>query len=226
VPFWLASTLSTGLYGFVSTKIKSIKIPLAVGFLLLTGGMVGLATINPNDSTSAIVFSGLAGCGFGAPLVLCVVGMQLSTPHSLIATATAVTVTTRSMAASVFTAIFAAALSDRLAKNVPSYVAEAALKAGLPPASLVGFVGAIATDDTAAIPTIPGVTPAIIGAALVALKQAFADGIRVVYIIASPFALLGVICCYFIGDLKKIMTYHVDAPVEELHAKRHVDGQA
>lgn len=124
-----------------------------------------------------------------------------------------------------FTAIFAAALTDRITKDLPAYVAEAALKAGLPMSSLKLFVGAIATGDTTAVPTIPGVTPAIIGAALVALKQAFADSVRVVFIIASPFALLGVIGCYFIGDLKKIMTYHVDAPVEELHAKHHVKGE-
>jgi hypothetical protein len=217
--------MSTVFYGFVSTKIKSIKIPLAIGFLLLTGGIVGLATIEPGDSTRAIVFSGLAGCGFGAPLILCVAGTQLSTPHSLIATATAVTVTTRAVGSTVFTAIFAAALTDRLNKYIPSYVAEAALKAGLPPASIKAFVGAITTSDTAVASTIPGVTPTIIGAALTALKQAFADAIRVVYIIAAPFALLAAICCYFIGDLKKVMTYRVDAPVEELHAKHHVELQ-
>ncbi len=49
VLFWLDSTLSTGFYGFVCAKTKSIKIPVAVGFLLLTSGMIGLTTIEPDD---------------------------------------------------------------------------------------------------------------------------------------------------------------------------------
>jgi hypothetical protein len=36
-----------------------IRAPLFVGFLLLTGGMVGLATIQPEDDLQALIFSGL-----------------------------------------------------------------------------------------------------------------------------------------------------------------------
>lgn len=192
-----------------------------VGFLLLTAGIVGFATVQPSDSTSAIIFSGLAGMGFGGPLVLIIAGVQLSTPHHLIATATAVTTSARAVSATVFTAIYAAALNTRLAEYIPSYVAEAALGAGLPKSSLGAFIEALAGNDAAALPNIPGVTPAIIKTGVAALTQAFADGLRVVYIIAAPFGVLACIACFFLGDLKKTMSYHVDAPVEDLHAKRH-----
>lgn len=192
-----------------------------MGFLLLTAGIVGFATIQPSNSTNAIIFSGLAGIGFGGPLVLIIAGVQLSTPHHLIATATAVTTSARAVSATVFTAIYAAALSTRLGEYIPSYIAEAALSAGLPKSSLGAFIEALAGDDTAALPNIPGVTPAIINAGIIALTQAFADGIRVVYIIAAPFGILACTACFFLGDLKKTMNYHVDAPLEDLHAKRH-----
>jgi hypothetical protein len=123
-----------------------------------------------------------------------------------------------------FTAIYAATVSTRLAKYIPSYVAEAALKAGLPKTSLMPFVGALASNDAAALPKIPGVTPAIIGVGVAALKQAFADGIRAVYIIALAFGALGCFACLFLGDLKATMNYHVDAPIEDLHAKHHHEG--
>lgn len=73
----------------------------------------------------------------------------------------------------------------------------------------------------------PGVQPAIIGAGVSALLQAFADSIRVVYIIAAPFGALAVIACFFMGDLSKVMNYRVDAPVEDLHAKHSLlkDGE-
>lgn len=212
------------VYGYSSTKFQTIRAPLFVGFLLFTSGLVGLATIQPGQSTNAIVFTGLAGLGFGGPLVLIIAGVQLSTPHHLIATATAVTSSARAVTATVFTAIYAAALRDRLAVDIPALVAPAAAKAGLEASSIPAFVGALASSNTTALPLIPGVTPAIIEAGVVAITQALADGIRTVYIIAVPFGALACVGCYFLGDLKKTMNYHVDAPVEELHAKHHLEG--
>jgi hypothetical protein len=213
--------LSTLFYGYASTKMRTIKSPLFVGFLLFTAGIVGLATTQPGDSTRTIVFAGLAGIGFGGPLVLIIAGVQLSTPHHLIATATALTTSARAVSATVFTAIYAATLNDRLAKYIPSYIAKAALRAGLPKSSLMAFVGDLAGDDLAALPKIPGITPSIIGAGVAALKQAFADGIRAVYIIAAAFGALACFACFFLGDMRATMNYHVDAPVEDLHAKHH-----
>jgi hypothetical protein len=190
-----------------------------VGFLLFTAGIVGLATVQPSQSTSAIVFSGLAGLGFGAPIILVIAGVQLSTPHDLIATATALTTSARAVSATVFTAIYAATLSTRLGNYIPSYIAEAALHSGLPKSSVPAFVGALAGSNTAALSSVPGVTPIIIQNGIVALKQAMADGLRGVYIIAAPFGVLACFACFFLGDLKATMNYHVDAPVEDLHAK-------
>jgi hypothetical protein len=220
-PFWVACGLSTVLYGYASTKLRTIRLPLFMGFLFFTAGIVGLATIQPGDSTSAIAFAGLAGLGMGGPLVLVIAGVQLSTPHHLIATATAVTTSARAVSATVFTAIYGATLTTRLQKYIPTYVAKAALAAGLPKSSLGPFIEALASNDAAALPDIPGVTPAIIGAGVGALKHAFADGLRAVYIIAAPFGALACVACFFLGDLKTTMNYHVDAPVEDLHAKHH-----
>jgi hypothetical protein len=199
----------------------TIREPLFAGFLIFTAGIVGFATIQPNDSTNAIVFSGLAGIGFGAPLILIITGVQLSTPHHLIATATAVTTSSRAVAATVFTAIYAAALSSRLDNDIGSYTAKAALGAGLPVSSLHAFVGALASGDTAALSKIPGVTPTIIALGVAALKQAFADALRVVYIIAAPFGALACVACLFLGDMRQTMNYRVDAPIEDLHARPH-----
>jgi hypothetical protein len=219
--FWIACGLSTMVYGYVSTKLRTIRSPLFVAFLLFTGGMVGLATIQPGNSTSAIVFAGLSGLGMGGPLVLIIAGVQLSTPHHLIATATAVTTSSRAVSATTFTAIYGAALTTRLNKYIPSYIGAAAENAGLPQSSLEAFVGALAIGDSISLSSIPGVTPTIINAGVVALKQAYADGLRVVYTIAAPFGALACIACFFLGDLTSVMNYAVDAPVEDLHVKHH-----
>lgn len=196
-----------------------IKEPLAAGFVILAGGIVGFATIQPHDDTNSLVFAGLAGIGFGALIILILTVVQLSTPHHLIATATAVTVSARSVATSSFTAIYAAAFSQRLKEKLPNYVAVAAMKAGLPPSALKAFIGALAAGDKAALLHIQGVTPTIIFAGVAALKDAYADSVRVVYIIAAPFGIAAAISCFFIADLRATMNYKVDAPVEKLTVK-------
>ncbi|KAN0116759.1 putative siderophore iron transporter [Hyaloscypha variabilis] len=223
-PAWICGGLSTVVYGFASTKLKTIRGPICVGFAIMTGGMIGLATIEPGDSTRTIVFAGMFGLGFGAPLALLIAGVQLSTPYHLIATATALTTSTRAVAVAMFTAIYSAVVNNRLNNYIPSYVAPAAIRAGLPITSVPAFVVALAADDMPALLKVPGITPAVIAAGVTALKQALADGIRVVFIIAAPFAAAACVACFFLGDLKAVMNYHVDAPVEELHAKRHHEG--
>lgn len=218
-PFWLGGGASTVLWGYWSVKARSIRAPLFAGFLIFTGGIVGFTTIQPDDSLSACIFAGVAGIGFGAPLILIIAGIQLATPHALIATATALAITSRAVSTAVFTAIFSAALTERLEPNIISYVSSAALKTGLPVASVKEFVEALATKNAAALPHIQGVTPQIIAAGISALKQAFADSIRVVFIIAAPFGALACLLCWFLDDQSKEMNYRVDAPVEDLHAR-------
>lgn len=147
--FWVACGFSTVIYGYItSTKFSTIKSPLFIAFLLFTGGMAGLATIQPNDLTNAVIFAGLSGLGMCGPLVLVIAGVQLSTPHQFIATATAVTTSSRAVSATVFTAIYGAALTTRLNKYIPSYVGAAAVKAGLPESSLEAFIKALASSNS------------------------------------------------------------------------------
>jgi hypothetical protein len=209
------------IFGYLSTKFRKIKEFLFLGFLVFTAGIVGMATLEPNKSANPVIFSGLAGLGFGFLIVLIVTSVQLSTPHHLIATATAATVSFRAVGATVFTAIYAASFESRFKIKVPAYVAEAALEAGLPSSSLKPFIEAIAAGDLPALSNVGGVNPQIIGAGVVALKQAFADSIRVLYIIAAPFGIVACIASLFLGDMKETMNYRVDAPLEKMKAKGH-----
>lgn len=225
-PFWIACLVSTPVWGFLGSRFRSVKEPLSAGFLIFSGGIAGLATVQPDDDRNARVFAGLAGVGFGALIILIVAAVQLSTPHHLIATATAITVSSRSVAAAAFTAIYVAAFSERLKARLPSYVAAAAAKAGLPPASLQAFVAALAGNDQEALLQVPGVTVEIISVGVAALKNAYADSIRVVFMIAAPFGVAAAISCWFLADMKATMNYRVDAPVETLKTKVHQGNTA
>lgn len=220
IPFWIVGSIGTVIYGFWSMKFRTIRSPMFIAFVIFTCGLIGLSTIQPSNNFSAMAFVALAGLGFGGPLILIITGVQLSTPHHLMATATAATTCSRAIAATVFTAIFSAAASARLEKYIPEYVAKAAVQAGLPQSSIEAFVKALASDNSSALGGIKGVNVQIINSGVHALKQAYADGFRVVYIIAAPFGVVACIASLFLGDLKEAMNYGVDAPMENLHAKR------
>lgn len=216
-PYVVATIFSTLVGGFVSTRFRTIREPLLVSFVIFTGGLVGMATVQPGRLAIAIGSSVLFGLGFGAPLILVVTGVQLSTPHKWIATATACTTSARAVAGAMFSTINATAFSTRLRKFLPSYVGKAALSAGLPAASIPAFIAALNEGDSADLMAIPGVDAIVIEEGLLALKQAYADSLRVVFIVAAPFGVVACVACYFLGDLSKTMNNHVDAPIERVH---------
>ncbi|CAI6094694.1 unnamed protein product [Clonostachys chloroleuca] len=221
LPFWVVSGLSTVGWGYWSMRFRTIRSPLFAGFLIFTAGLVGFATIRPGDDLNCLIFAGLAGLGFGAPLVLVVTGVQLSTPHHLIATATAVTTSARAVGATVFTSVFSAAYSSEIQVKLYAKIAEAATKVGLAADHVPAFVSAFTAQDRGALSAIPGVNSTVVEAAASAMSQAYAESLHVVYYIAISFGAVACLACYFLGDLRNTMNYVVDAPVESLTAKRH-----
>ncbi|OQV07087.1 hypothetical protein CLAIMM_11571 [Cladophialophora immunda] len=226
--FYVGCFLGSALFGYLSTKLRSVREGIAAGYLLLTGGLVGFATIQPGESVSAIAFAVLTGLGFGVILALVVTAIQLCTPHHLIATSTAVLTTTRALALTVGVSVYTAVFTDSIGKKSPAMVASAAAKNGVPASSVPEFVQAFLLNDRDALGKIAGVTPSVLAACAAAVKQASADSLRLVFIIAAPVSAVAVFLCYFLADLRTLMDYRVDAPVEELHAKQHHsedDGQ-
>jgi hypothetical protein len=221
VPFPLLACVGTFVFGFWSTKFRTIRLPMAVAFLIWTGGIVGLATLQPSDGVRQIIFVSLAGLGFGGPLVLILTGVQLAVPHKLIGTSSALTTSVRALAGTVSIAIYSTALNARLKTELPKQIPPVVLGLGLPATSITALINALSAGDQAAVAAVPGVTPAIISAGLEAFKQAFADSVRVVYIIAAPFGLVATGLTFFVGSVRETMNYAVDAPIEELHAKHH-----
>ena len=155
----------------------------------------------------------MIGLGFGAPLILVVTGVQLSTPHRLIATATACTTSARAIAGAVFSAINAAVMLDPVGRYLPAYVAKAATATGLPVSSVPAVIASLVDGDALSLSQVPGINPQIIAQAMEAFKQAYADSLRVIFIIAVPFGVVACVACCFLGDLKDTMTSRIDAPI-------------
>ena len=88
----------------------------------------------------------------------------------------------------------AAIFNTKISKLLPEKVAAAALHNGLPASSLKRLIIDLTTQDSADMMKIPGITPAIIGAAVAGLKEAYLDSFHAVWYAGSCFAAVGVIC--------------------------------
>jgi len=87
-------------------------------------------------------------------------------------------------------AIFNSLLNDKLVNNI----APAVVPLGLPPSSLEAFIGGLAGNSPpAAIAAIPGVTPEIIGVGITALKTAYMQSFKRVYVAAAVLSAVGAI---------------------------------
>jgi hypothetical protein len=221
MPWSVAAGIGSFIFGWVSSYFRSIRAPLLVSFVLYTAGTVGWATIQPGQGFHALAFAALAGLGFSGPLILITAGVQLYSPHSLIATSTSVVVSSRAVGAAIFTAIYVAAFQAQLKIHVPNDVVKVAVQAGLPAQSIGPFVAGISSNNITSIDALPGVTAAVIAAGHSAFNQAFADSLRVIFIISAAFGLLGCILCFGVSDVRLGMNYKVEAPMEELHASHH-----
>ncbi len=200
-------------------KLRSVREVLAGGYFLYLCGTIGFATIQPGQNANIIAFAAMTGLGAGSVLAQVVTIAQISQPHSYLATATAVAMTTRAMAASVATSIYSAVVSDKLGTKVPRYIIKAATSIGVPTKSISAFVSAIASGTVGQAAEIPGVSQSMISAGIIARQHAYADSIRYCFLIEIPFLVIGVVSSCFIGSIKNLMNYHVHAPVEKLQPK-------
>ena len=103
-------------------------------------------------------------------------------------------------------AIYLTTVNARLLKYISSYVAEAAIQNGIPTALVPAF------GDNAALLQITGVATTIIISGVIALRQAFADGIRIVFIIAAASCAVAGAGVLLMQDLTDSMNYRVDVP--------------
>ncbi len=180
--------------GLVASRWQVVKIPMAVGFLLLLSFNIGMATMTP--STPHAAFWGivcLAGLGLGTILPLLIATAQMSTPPELIAITTGLLTAVRSVGGSVGLAINTALFNRALASNIPSKTAAATIPLGLPSTSLRPLIAALSSGNETALAHVPGLTPDIIKAAASAFKSAYAVGFRHAWIAASCFTAVGVL---------------------------------
>ncbi|KZM23649.1 transmembrane transport [Ascochyta rabiei] len=218
-PYWVAMVICTPIWAALSSYYRDVRWPMFGGFMIWTAGVVGFATLQPSTDFNAVAFAGLSGIGFASPVVMIMTGVQLSVPHSLIATATSVATSSRALTNSITTSIYTAIYKARLSSAIPARIPKAVIAAGLPVSSLPEFIQALTSNNPSALSAVAGATPSIIAIGAATYKQALADSIRLIFIISAVIGTLGTICVLLIDNMKQRMNGQIDAPVEKLHEK-------
>jgi hypothetical protein len=95
------------------------------------------------------------------------------------------------------TAIYSNIIGNKYGSVLPDTVARAVSGLGFPTENLAELVSAAKSGSVAAFKTVPGITPQIQEAAVLANKMAYLEGTRLVFLVAIAFGGIGIIACWF-----------------------------
>src|ERR1700722_12047452 len=187
----IVASMTAGAY--CSAK-KSIRLPATCAFIMFLIFNILMANINvKTNNTNIWGYPVFLGVGLGMCLSSLLAVAQLSTPPGLIATASGLMISVRSLGGAVGLAIYNAVFNHGVATNLGSKVAAATLPLGLPPSSLGALIGSLTSGNPAAANRVPGATLDIIRAGGLAVQEAFVIAFRYVWISAGCFALVALV---------------------------------
>lgn len=156
----------------------------------------------------AVIFGTIGGFGVGGVLVPAATIAITVTPDAFIATTVALSLAIRVIGGSIGYSIYYNVFATKLTAKLPILIAEFANKAGLPLESLELFVVTLLTNP-AEIMSVPGVTPAILEAAGMGSRWAYADALAYVWYVSVAFGVCSIIACCFLGNVRPYLTHRI-----------------
>jgi hypothetical protein len=181
-----AFTTAVGAIGFnaaLSFFPNHTREVLLLAVLLMTGFAGSLAVMTPDNEKLIVALGSIASFGVGGVLVPAATVAMLVCPDALITTAAAMSLSIRTVGGSIGYSIYYNIFATKLEKNLPAYVAEYAIKAGLPLSSATQFVTIfLTTPEKLTTTNIPGMTPAVIAGATKGTQWAFSESLKYVWV--------------------------------------------
>ncbi|KAK5026199.1 hypothetical protein LTS07_007724 [Exophiala sideris] len=199
---------------FLCVRFKLIRSLIVTGFTFLLLFNILAATSKLTSRDAFWGYQVILGAGLALVLNGLVTAAQLSAPPEYISITSGLLAGIRALGATVGAALFGAIFHSRISSLLPKYITAAAIAGGLPKSSLPALITDLVADNTEGLAKIPGVTPEIIGEAVVALKEAYLHSFRSAWTAACCFAALGLICSLCFKDPTKDLNNKIDAPAE------------
>lgn len=107
------------------------------------------------------------------------------------------------MGGAVATAIYSAILSNRFASELPGKIATVVEDTGFSRANVSKLLSAASLNTAAAYRGVPGITPEVITGAQHAVKLAYVQAFKLVYLVALAFGGLAIISAFFTKSIPK-----------------------
>ncbi|KAF2816399.1 MFS general substrate transporter [Mytilinidion resinicola] len=183
--------------GLLARRIGHTQIQLSVSTFLLALFVALLATMTPSTVTPGHAYSLLAATCSGYNRVLSIIMAQFGVADKSIATATAALQISMSMGLAFIVSFYYTIIDSIVGKDLVKDISKAVLRLGLPMTSLPAFILALAAGEQAALLQVPGITPQVIDAGVLALKHVYMHAFRIIYLLgmASSLIALGFALC-------------------------------
>lgn len=204
-------TTALGAIGFnaaLSTFPGRAREILLVALLFMTGFGGSLAVSNPTNPKLTVALGALASFGVGGVLVPAATVAMIVSPDAVITTAAALSLSIRTVGGSIGYSIYYNIFATKLEQQLPTYVAEYAIKAGLPVASAERFVLTFLTAPTE-VGSIDGVTPAVMAGAMKGTQWAYSQSLKYIWFTSIAFGGMAIICCLLLPSTRKYATNRV-----------------
>ena len=206
---------------FISCAIMSKFILEIFRFLPFTNLSIAAfggaaATLTPYTPKWAVVCATIACLGVGGVLVPAQTVAITVTPDKFIATTVALSLSIRVVGGSIGYTIYYNIFASKLKDKLPKYIAERAINAGLPMASVEEFVVAVLKAPKT-VAEISGVTPAVVEAASLATRWAYSDSLKYVWYTSTPFGVLACVACLFLGNVRPYLTRRIAVELSHTH---------
>ncbi|KAJ9115420.1 hypothetical protein QFC22_005177 [Naganishia vaughanmartiniae] len=204
------------LVGLYSKRFKDLKVLDAAAFIFFAAFFGCMISVGLGSGLALWFFPILFGLGLTCGLTGIMAAAQFGAPPDAIATVSALVISFRSLGGSIGLAVCTAIYSTKLSHELPAQIASRVLPLGFNPQYLGMLIGGLADHNDALLGSIPGISPAIIGAGVTGLKQAFITATKGVWYFGLAVSLVGAIVCVFIQNLTQEYTVEIDHPVEKL----------
>jgi hypothetical protein len=181
--------------------------------ILMTAFGGALGAITPETPKLAVALGTICGFGVGGVLVPAATIAITVAPDELIATAVALALSIRVVGGSIGYSIYYNVFLNKLNPNLPAFIGEYAVKAGLPASSATEFVTIYLTAP-ANITSVAGVNDAILAAASLGSRWAYSESLKYVWYVSVPFGVLACIAAASLGNIGKYMTNRIAANIK------------
>lgn len=228
LPYNLISIALGVVLPMFSHKIKYMKYQLVCSlFLQLAFLAASAGAVDPNNKVAWMILPALGVPTFGWTTTLTYSIASLHVPHSRLGAAIGLMGTIRAAGGSVGNAIFATIFQHASNSRAGTAIADVALRHGFSPKSLPELIPAV-IEYNIGLPangllTISGMTPQLADTFQSALRTAYGQAFRLVFLCTIPFGALALLCALFVEDATQYMTNHIQVKMPAHHKHSAAD---